>query len=89
MELEWDEAKRANNLRKHGLDFRDAAQVLEGYTLELEDDREDYGEFRYLAVGLLRFTVVVLVYTPRENIYRIISMRKADSDEENFYRQSF
>lgn len=89
MELEWDEAKRENNLRKHGLDFRDAAQVLEGYTLELEDDREDYGEFRYLAVGLLRFTVVVLVYTPRENIYRIISMRKADSDEENFYRQSF
>ena len=53
MELEWDEAKRENNLRKHGLDFRDAAQVLEGYTLELEDDREDYGEFRYLAVGLL------------------------------------
>ena len=89
MELEWDEAKRENNLRKHGLDFRDAAQVLEGYTLELEDDREDYGEFRYLAVGLLKFTVVVLVYTPRENIYRIISMRKADSDEENFYRQSF
>ena len=89
MELEWDEAKRENNLRKHGLDFRDAAQVLEGYTLELEDDREDYGEFRYLAVGLLRFTVVVLVYTPRENIYRIISMRKADNDEENFYRQSF
>ena len=89
MELEWDEAKRENNLRKHGLDFLDAAQVLEGYTLELEDDREDYGEFRYLAVGLLRFTVVVLVYTPRENIYRIISMRKADSDEENFYRQSF
>ena len=89
MELEWDEAKRENNLRKHGLDFRDAAQVLEGYTLELEDDREDYGELRYLAVGLLRFTVVVLVYTPRENIYRIISMRKADSDEENFYRQSF
>ena len=89
MELEWDEAKRANNLRKHGLDFRDAAQVLEGYMLELEDDREDYGEFRYIAVGLLRFTVVVLVYTARENIYRIISMRKADNDEENFYRQSF
>ena len=89
MELEWDEAKRESNLRKHGLDFRDAAQVLEGYTLELEDDREDYGEFRYIAVGLLRFMVVVLVYTPRENIYRIISMRKADSDEENFYRQSF
>ena len=89
MELEWDEAKRENNLRKHGLDFQDAAQVLEGYTLELEDDREDYGEFRYIAVGLLRFTVVVLVYTARENIYRIISMRKADNDEENFYRQSF
>jgi len=89
VELEWDEAKRESNLRKHGLDFRDAAQVLEGYTLELEDDREDYGEFRYIAVGLLRFMVVVLVYTPRENIYRIISMRKADSDEENFYRQSF
>jgi len=89
VELEWDEAKRESNLRKRGLDFRDAVQVLEGYTLEVEDDREDYGEFRYIAVGLLRFTVVVLVYTPRENIYRIIFMRKADSDEENFYRQSF
>ena len=39
----WDEAKRLANLRKHGIDFRDAPKIFRGFTLTAEDDREFYG----------------------------------------------
>jgi uncharacterized DUF497 family protein len=42
----WDEAKRNENVRKHGLDFMDAEVLFEGYTVTLEDGRFDYGEQR-------------------------------------------
>lgn len=89
MQFEWDEAKREYNILKHGLDFADAAPVLEGPTLEAIDDREDYGEIRIQALGLLNGRVVMVVYTVRdEDTYRVISMRKAESDEERTYYEN-
>jgi uncharacterized protein len=85
MQLEWDEAKRLTNLKKHELDFEDAATVFEGVYLEVEDTREDYGEPRFKVLGMLRNNVIVLIYAPRSESIRIISMRKADSDESNEY----
>ena len=82
MKLEWDEAKRAENLEKHGLDFADAMVVLLSDGLEFEDQREDYDETRMVVHGFLRGFTVVLVYTPRGLNYRIISMRKATPYEE-------
>ena len=49
----WDEKKRKFNLAKHGIDFRDAAKVFDGPLVTVEDTREDYGEARYIALGLL------------------------------------
>nr|WP_309245595.1 BrnT family toxin [Desmonostoc muscorum] len=52
------------------------------------DDREDYGEDRYMGIGLLDGRVVVVVYTePDEEILRIISLRKALSHERKRYEQ--
>jgi uncharacterized DUF497 family protein len=87
--FEWDEQKRGENLRKHGLDFRDCAAVFRWRTLTLLDGRFDYGEDRWRAFGLLRERVVIVVYVVRGNALRVISMRKADQDEQTFYFESF
>jgi uncharacterized protein len=84
--LEWDEAKRAANITKHGYDFADAVHVLSGDLLEIEDLREDYSEMRILAFGMLGASVAVVFYTPREeDLFRIISFRKATLNEEKSY----
>ena len=85
MQFLWDKRKRQTNLRKHGLDFRDAPDVLEGDTITVLDDREEYGEERYITLGLLRDIVVVIVHTEDAGTIRIISMRKATHYEENIY----
>ena len=53
MRYEWDERKRKVNLRKHGFDFLDAPPVFRGATLTVADDRQDYGEERFITFGLL------------------------------------
>jgi hypothetical protein len=86
MRVEWDEEKRLANLEKHGLDFADAKLVFSGPTYEVADDREDYGEPRMFALGILKGQVVAMVYTPREiDLYRIISLRLATKKEVRFF----
>jgi uncharacterized DUF497 family protein len=82
MKLEWDESKRLSNLAKHALDFADAATVLSGIGFEIEDTREDYPEARFRYFGFLKGFMVLVVYSPRQDGYRIISMRKATANEE-------
>lgn len=47
MQIEWDEAKNRANIRKHGFDFADAAEMFRGMLLVEPDTREDYGEKRW------------------------------------------
>ena len=77
----WDEAKRQSNLRKHGLDFADAAAVLENEAYSHEDIRFHYNERRYTAVGDLRGKLVSITYTERDDEIRIISFRPATRRE--------
>jgi uncharacterized protein len=51
MPFEWDEAKREQNLVKHGVDFRRVEQVFDGPVVETEDERRDYGELRIRCLG--------------------------------------
>ena len=81
----WDETKRKANLAKHGIDFRDAASIFDGPLVTAEDTREDYGELRYVALGLLQGIVVSLVYAERDDQVRIISIRKALKHETRFF----
>jgi uncharacterized protein len=85
MELEWDETKRSLTLTHRGLDFSDANLVFEGRQLTLEDDRVEYGETRYQTIGRLRDRMVMVVWTPRGQARRIISMRECNDREQQRY----
>lgn len=85
MPYEWDEAKRLSNVRKHGIDFKDAIDIFEYDTLLMEDDCFDYRERRFLSIGLLRGYVIVVVHTEMAGVTRIISARKATKYEQRIY----
>lgn len=84
----WDETKRQTNLKKHGLDFSDAEHVFAGPLVLIEDNRQDYGEQRMIGIGLLDCLVVLIVHIETDKTIRIISMRKADTDEIDLYYQN-
>ena len=86
MRIAYDPAKRAATLRERGLDFEDAAFVFAGLTAERIDDRKDYGELRWITAGWLRGRFVVLVWTPRGDGRRIISMKYGHDDEQRAWR---
>ena len=87
MQYRWDEHKRLSNARKHGIDFRDAVAVFEGDTVLMEDERFNYGERRFVSLGLLRGRVIVVVHTEQAGVTRIISARKATKYEQTIYLQ--
>jgi len=89
MKFEWDETKRQTNLRDHKLDFANAEIVFSGITFTFEDDRFEYGEDRFITLGLLQETVVVIAHTEREDRVRLISMRKATKNEQRLYFENF
>ncbi|MCC5904021.1 MAG: BrnT family toxin [Halomonas sp.] len=86
MELTFDDQKRAQTLKARGVDFADAGEVFMGHHFSVIDDRQDYGEDRYITVGTLKGRMVIVVWTPRGEARRIISMRKANEREQEKYR---
>ena len=92
MRFEWDEAKAIANRRKHRLSFELAARVfLDANRLEVFDDREDYGEDRWITIGLVDPVLLVVVYTLRGakgEVVRLISARRANGQEKKAYRQA-
>lgn len=88
MQFEWHAAKNQENLRKHKIDFSDVRTVFAHPMLVAVDDRQDYGEERWIGIGLLKDIVVVVVWTePAEGRIRIISARKANRLERERYEQ--
>lgn len=85
VKFEWDEAKRKANIQRHGIDFRGTEKVFDGYTVTVLDDRFDYGERRFVTLGLLEARVVAVVHTEDDERIRIISVRKATSNEQKSY----
>lgn len=88
MELEWDVDKRALTLEHRGLDFAHAVKLFGGSTLTVEDDRSDYGEVRFQTIGKIGRTTIMVVWTPRGEARRIISMRKCEVYERERYQAS-
>jgi uncharacterized DUF497 family protein len=86
--FEWDEAKRQANRAKHGVDFAAAADFEFGTALIWIDDRRDYGEVRYVAIGFIGPRLHVLTFTPRGETTRVISLRKANLREIERYVDS-
>ena len=85
MRFEWNERKCKANVRKHGIDFIGAEKLFDGYTVTVKDDRFEYSEERFVTFGLLDGEVVAVAHTEREDVIRIISMRKATRNEEKSY----
>ena len=85
MRFIWDEAKRKSNVAKRGLDFADAHRVFDGVVALQPDRRFTYDEVRMIAVGMLDDFVVIVVHVEADETIRIISMRRANRDETNYY----
>lgn len=89
MKYQWDEAKRASNIEKHGIDFVDAALVFDdNERIEAVDDRQNYGEQRLQTIGKVAPNILFVVFTVREQgqARRIISARKANRKERQLYQ---
>jgi uncharacterized DUF497 family protein len=88
MRYEWDEAKRQFNIQKHGIDFVGIEKAFAGATLTILDDRFDYGESRFITLGIISGRVVLIAHTETQEVIRIISVRKATKNEEaNYFKE--
>lgn len=83
---EWDEAKNRANIRKHGFDFVDAEEMFRGALLIQPDVSQDYGEERWVGIGMIQGRVAIVAFAERPpDTIRIISLRKADHEEREQY----
>ncbi len=93
MRFEWDDNKRKENIKKHGYDFAEAHKIFTQPMLREADNRVDYGEDRWIGIGLLDARIVVIIFTERddenEETIRVISLRKALTHERTKYEQAF
>ncbi len=83
--VEWDDEKAASNQKKHGVDFADAATVLEDEAARtIPDDHSE--EDRWVTLGMDALgRILVVVYTWRDEEIRLISARKANRSERRQY----
>ncbi len=85
---EWDEAKRAGNLLKHGLDLARGAEILAMDTaFTFTSPRGD--EERFVTIGLLDDRFVALIWMMRDQRIRLISLRRARDAEKSKYRERY
>jgi uncharacterized protein len=87
-DFDFDPKKNLSNVDKHGVDFAAAARIWDGYVFERQDGRKDYGETRVIALGAVEGRVFVVVYTWRNDRRRLISARKANTDEKQIYEEA-
>jgi uncharacterized DUF497 family protein len=91
LEFEWHDAKAEANLRAHDVSFELAKTVFrDPFAIEWLDEREDYGEERFVIIGMAERDVLLFVaYTERGERIRIISARRVTQYEQNeYFRQN-
>jgi uncharacterized protein len=84
MEFEWDDAKAASNLAKHGVSFEEAKRVFDDL-YRLEFFKPEGGEDRFVVIGTSGAKLLAVIHTERGSKIRIISARKATRDEKKAY----
>ncbi len=85
MDYEWDDAKSEKTRRDRGLPFDLAILLFDGPVLVGVDDRVDYGETRFRALGAVGGVILMCVYTETPLRRRIISLRRANRKERDAY----
>lgn len=89
LEFEWDEEKARRNREKHGISFEEAKAVFrDPFALEFLDTRFDYGEERFITIGLSANGVLTVVNTQRDERVRLISARRATRGETDAYAKN-
>ena len=93
LQFDWDVEKSDANLLRRGVDFTLASPVFEGVTFEVEDRRQDYGEQRIVAFGVVDGIQLTVVYTDRESapgqvVRRIISTWRSNRRERAIYEKA-
>jgi uncharacterized protein len=91
VEFEWNDAKAEANLDDHGVSFELAKTVFKDpFAVERVDDREDYGEVRFVTIGMADGRVLLFVaYTERNERISIISARRATQrEQDDYFRQN-
>jgi uncharacterized protein len=89
MEFEWDKNKNLLNADKHGIDFIQAKEVFNDDKRKTSPDlRKDYGEDRWITIGKVVDIIIVVVYTIRDNVFRLISARYAKKSEGDRYNKN-
>lgn len=76
MEFEWDENKRQEVIRRRGADILYAAHIFESGVFTKIDNRANYGETRFISLGLVQGEYFVVVHTQREGVTRLITAWK-------------
>ncbi len=88
-EFEWDDAKAVRNYADHGVRFEQAcAAFRDPFAVEWIDDREAYGETRYVMIGMAGTRLLYIAYTMRGERIRIISARGAEPHERRQYHDA-
>jgi len=85
MQYEWDEKKRESNLLTHGIDFAIVGDFDWNEALTIQDTRRNYSEDRFLSYAPIAERLYAMIWTPRGDVHRIISLRKANRREVSKY----
>ena len=86
--FQWDDRKAAENYADHGVRFAAAREVFnDPFALEWLDDREPYGEERYVILGMVENRLLSVAYTMRGAAIRLISARGAEPHERRQYHE--
>lgn len=88
MQIEFDPAKNATNVRERGISFDRASDFIFDTAIVWQDTRKAYPEVRFVAVGYLDARLHVPCFTPVEGCIRVISFRKANPREVKDYEQT-
>jgi len=87
-EITWDSVKAKSNRLKHRVFFSDVEPVFYDPNAISFEDRESEGEARYIVIGLDSMArLIVVAYTYRDNVIRVIPARKASKSEQKVYEK--
>jgi uncharacterized DUF497 family protein len=87
-DFEWDDEKAAQNLANHGVSFEAARLAFsDAFAVVREDRRQNYGEDRFILLGMVQERVLTVSYTMRDERVRIISARFAEPRERRRYHE--
>lgn len=84
----FDPAKNATNIASRGLSFELVEQMEWATALMVEDTRKAYGERRFQVLGFIGERLHAVVFTPRDGMVHVISLRKANSREVKRYAKT-